>query len=516
MMSRLAKLAACFACAALAGSSKPHAGGSHGSAIVDWLHNKSSAPQSCELSLEGLRNSPWRDGCRRIRPSQLPSRGGRSCAERLAALKRSGATSFPSKFLAELEWSPYLQMVTQRPCILNRCEFQEGFDKHTGGRTGFTCRGYEETLARKKLRFRPAPPRSPTGCALERASDRELAAAASALTADCATVAFTTVYFAGGAQLPDPKTKLRIDANFSSWDRATLGELCYVLVADAATAASLRAEHGDDLGAWRLLADPTPDRAGRRASRRVKLTPALFFAAPRTRFVVFFDWKLELRLDPRYLAQHTLLTHRVGFAAFRHPCTTTSTCCGAAKRHGNALCNRPDPTLAWWETEARIVERRNITANPAALRAQVARYEAYGIAFGQYIDGALLVWDVRHPVSAELSCAWWSEYDRPDSSDRDQLSFGYAIATIPALAQASLTARQYLFNRTLVVGGVLILNRGKDPHCRPLCHWYDSETLALKTAKTLNPRLEGAAPAQGGVHRPSGAEQPSRTNYAPV
>ena len=80
---------------------------------------------------------------------------------------------------------------------------------------------------------------------------------------------------------------------------------------------------------------------------------------------------------------HTLLAHRVGFAAFRHPCTTTSTCCGAAKRHGNSLCNRPDPTLAWWETEARIVERRNITANLAALRAQVARYEAYGIAFGQ-------------------------------------------------------------------------------------------------------------------------------------
>ena len=66
------------------------------------------------------------------------------------------------------------------------------------------------------------------------------------------------------------------------------------------------------------------------------------------------------------------------------------------------------------------------------------------------------------------------------------------------------------------MGGVLILNRGKDPHCRPLCHWYDGETLALKTAKTLRRRLEGAAPAQRGVHPPSGAEQPSRTKHALV
>ena len=112
-----------------------------------------------------------------------------------------------------------------------------------------------------------------------------------------------------------------------------------------------------------------------------------------------------------------------GFAAFRHPCTTPS-----ARNH--KMCDRP-ASEPWWRQEARLVREKKITATPAALEAQVARYE--GSSLDVYIDGALLLWDLAHPAARTLSCAWWAEYDRADSSDRDQLAFAAVASTRTAL-----------------------------------------------------------------------------------
>ena len=54
--------------------------------------------------------------------------------------------------------------------------------------------------------------------------------------------------------------------------------------------------------------------------------------------------------------------------------------------------------------EAALIHEKNITATPAALEAQVARYGDSSL--DVYIDGALLLWDLAHPVARTLSCAW--------------------------------------------------------------------------------------------------------------
>ena len=41
----------------------------------------------------------------------------------------------------------------------------------------------------------------------------------------------------------------------------------------------------------------------------------------------------------------------------------------------------------------------------------------------------MLLWDLAHPAARTLSCAWWAEYDRADSSDRDQLAFANVAST---------------------------------------------------------------------------------------
>ena len=100
---------------------------------------------------------------------------------------------------------------------------------------------------------------------------------------------------------------------------------------------------------------------------------------------------------PWDLVRRTLRSGDYGFAAFRHPCTTPS-----AQKH-ESLCRRP-ASVPWWRHEASLIHEKNITATPAALEAQVARYG--GSSLDVYIDGALLLWDLAHPVARTLSCAW--------------------------------------------------------------------------------------------------------------
>lgn len=70
-----------------------------------------------------------------------------------------------------------------------------------------------------------------------------------------------------------------------------------------------------------------------------------------------------------------------------------------------------------------VVVRRQQTTELKALAKQVARYKASGNAFNIYIDGALLIRDSSHPTGVEFGCRWWNEYNRPDSSDRDQFRY---------------------------------------------------------------------------------------------
>ena len=96
-------------------------------------------------------------------------------------------------------------------------------------------------------------------------------------------------------------------------------------------------------------------------------------------------------------AEGLIHTGDFGFAAFRHPCTTPS-----ARKH-QWLCQRP-ASVPWWRQEARLIHKGQRTATPEALDAQVARYG--GSSLDVYIDGALLLWDLAHPVARTLSCAW--------------------------------------------------------------------------------------------------------------
>ena len=132
----------------------------------------------------------------------------------------------------------------------------------------------------------------------------------------------------------------------------------------------------------------------------------------------------------------------------------------SARNH--RMCDRP-ASVPWWRQEAALVHEKQITATPAALEAQVARYGDSSL--DVYIDGALLLWDLAHPAARTLSCAWWAEYDRADSSDRDQLAFARAVAS----------------TRT---AGLLIISEGGAESCG-VCHHYESNTTLMMTPKTL-------------------------------
>merc|ERR1712138_339448 len=95
------------------------------------------------------------------------------------------------------------------------------------------------------------------------------------------------------------------------------GSACYIVVAGAASAASLAAHC--DVRPWRVVT--AGGASGRRASRAVKLRPLLFFR--NARYLVFVDWKLRLLRVPSSLVAAML--RDAGFAAFRHPCTAAHT-----------------------------------------------------------------------------------------------------------------------------------------------------------------------------------------------
>ena len=116
-----------------------------------------------------------------------------------------------------------------------------------------------------------------------------------AATAGCQVVVYTTLFYGAGVRFPHPRGRLGPEAY-----NGTAGE-CYLIVAGAASAASLR-EHCD-VSPWRIV-EMGGKGVGRRASRTLKLLPGDYFTG--VRYLVFLDWKLSLRQHPLDLVDRTL------------------------------------------------------------------------------------------------------------------------------------------------------------------------------------------------------------------
>jgi hypothetical protein len=385
----------------------------------------------------------------------------------------------------------------------------------------------------------------PTTCSLGSQDDEALAAAVTNLTARCGLVVYTTVFYPGDPQrLPDPRSRLMFQgveafreqeqvvhaADGEKGERflastgvdGVPGDTCFLIVAGRSSAKALR--QYETFAPWMLLEVPEPSSrgvskqrqtgggvgpSGRRASRQLKLLPHLFFRGPLTRFTIFMDWKLELQLDPRRILR-AVAVRGAGFAALRHPCTTTyyeDSTPVFVKR----LCQpfqRAGPKLAWYREEADHVIQNRATANVQALKRQVARYTTSATSgqlgdLYEFAEGALLIRDHEHPVGGSLNCAWWAEYTREDSSDRDQLSLAYVLAS-----RASPTSTAYstdgvvgsggadprLFAKSTERGGVFIISEGPTSGaCKDLCHWYHgtprSHSIGALIPKQGNKRL---------------------------
>ncbi|KAJ1447326.1 hypothetical protein M885DRAFT_543175 [Pelagophyceae sp. CCMP2097] len=283
----------------------------------------------------------------------------------------------------------------------------------------------------------------------------------------------------------NPKDRLDFDR------RADVG-VCYFIIAgsesvpggvravrrrrpiSAAQAASLRRHC--DISPWVLVEMSIGDvvKDGRRASRVIKLLPHLFF--PRACYSVFVDWKLALRQDAASLVRRTLGAHDgAGFAVFRHPCTTAYT--------RNPICRVGDRAEAWWRYEARVVVVKKQTRDVSGLEAQVARYTRLGTHLDDYAEGAVVVRDHRAAAGTEVSCAWWAEYDRVDSSDRDQFALAFVLAQRLPAANLSRALKRPAYGKTTLQNGVVLVAAGPGKVCGDLCHWWDKQTVAKGAAK---------------------------------
>ena len=292
------------------------------------------------------------------------------------------------------------------------------------------------------------------------------------------------------------------------------GDTCFLIVAGVFSARALRAHYS--IAPWAIVEVPIETSSnkftGRRASRRLKLLPHLYFLAEETRFTIFMDWKLELHADPRTLL-HAVTVGRAphppsGFAALRHPCTTTYYATGTPV-YVHRMCQnfQNDNRRSWYREEAKAVIHAHATSNPNALEKQVARYGV--AALYEFAEGALLIRDREHPVSGSLNCAWWAEYTRVDSSDRDQIALAYVLASsaspLSSMYHHSVSDTKQsivssgnsdprLFSKSTEQGGVFIISEGGSASsCKNLCHWYHgrpgSPSIGALLPKQGNKRL---------------------------
>lgn len=298
-------------------------------------------------------------------------------------------------------------------------------------------------------------------------------------TEGCGVVLYTTVFYSSNIRLPDPRPKCPWKDLRASNPLSTLGRLCCVLVIGKETVDSFSTS---EFHPWRLVVMNTSTVGGnaRRQSRLIKLLPHLVFLS--TPITVFMDWKLQLLQDPRQIIGATLLQQEVGFVAFRHPCTT------AYSEYQLCRIRKRDSVTPWLFLEGGLIKSKGVSHNITQLTLQLERYRKLGLDFREYIDGAILIRDARHAASRQLNCAWWAEYTRPDSSDRDQLSMSFVLATNPEFANHSLVITdppQWVpMDTSTKRGGLLILSEGRGRSCGKLCHWYDGRSVGKIVLKT--------------------------------
>ncbi|KAH8068583.1 GTPase [Aureococcus anophagefferens] len=271
-----------------------------------------------------------------------------------------------------------------------------------------------------------------SNCSLADGPSLRLASRIAAATAGCDVVAYTTLVYPAGVRFPHPSTRLGPGAA-----NGTAG-VCYVLVAGAASAASLR-EHCD-------------------------LLPLEFFA--NARYLLFVDWKLVLKQHPLDLVR-SALGGGFGFAAFRHPCTAAYT------RPRVSPCSARRPGEAWWRTEARLVEAK--TADVAALRAQVSRYAAGGL--GYYADGAVLLWDAHHPVAATPPAP-----GGPSTTATTPATATSSRSRAPSRRFPPPASEGALFAASTKAEGVFLISEGGGATCGDLCHQYERGSRTVASA----------------------------------
>jgi hypothetical protein len=264
-------------------------------------------------------------------------------------------------------------------------------------------------------------------CALS-PEELPLAARTARATAHCDIVLFSAAYFGADAALDEPRSR----------HHRSLGNgTCAVLVVGPGTAEAL-ARHCS-VAPWTVVADESAtarDRP-RRASKRVKLSASLYF--PTAAFTLFVDWKYALLQTPEWFLERTAFRAPSRVSLFAHPCSAATS--AALQGPFAATCAHPRrPGEAWEAWEARLILDAARTDEPGRLRAQVARMNGAGgadayadsaVVAAAHADAAVVAAAPATAPAAAFLCAWRREFDRDDSSDRDQLAFAAAFRASP-------------------------------------------------------------------------------------
>jgi len=330
----------------------------------------------------------------------------------------------------------------------------------------------------------------------------------------CEIVLYSTVFFSNGTALPDPRQMLNFGNNGISQRK-----WCYILIASDESAAEIKIRF-QSIKPWVMLSQseifPSQRRnvstyQERRASRVSKLLPHWLF--PASEATIFVDWKLRLSLNPAEILRRTVFApHRsnVGFAVFRHPCTTnysTFPMCVSSRHHlvsrenKNHELHLSDEFVAkhWWHIEMSKVCQLNKTSDIAEVKRQQLRYLQEGLDMRHYADAAIIIRVTSSLASHRVNCGWWEEYSRPwDSGDRDQPALAAVLARNfhePTQDPNEKWTKNFGPSSTVLHlrgaihpgarSAVLLLNEGPKGKCEPLCHWYVSSSLARLRQKVM-------------------------------
>ena len=318
---------------------------------------------------------------------------------------------------------------------------------------------------------------------------------AKGVTQGCDVVMYTTVFYAKGIFLADPRRRCKHEWMEGHED---LGRLCCVLVTGRSSAkALLNTYKTTRFRPWRLLVMDVPNFSadtGRYWSRVFKLLSHRLFTT--VNVTIFVDWKLELQQDPRLLVNKTIVQQNATFSAWRHPCATMypvtiKSTCASRESH-----------LPWIFHEVgflRFLKKSHPekVGNWTALELQEERYKQLQLEgklkFEHFLEGGVLIRDSRSKIVRDVNELWWAEYTKEDSSDRDQLSLAFALNTVVKEARehaakmaAIMAAQNATLNGTNVTTGVHKLQTQTAPKSTKGKESSSSITTTTTTATKLS------------------------------